>query len=127
MRRVTQRGMMEMRTAWITGALVVATGAIVALAVPVAAPAVLLGMLGPLAVATGSLVAVDRAYRRSPQRVTKLMLKLFLGKIVAFGLYVALAIATLSLDPVWFIGSFTVSFVAFHVAEAAHLQRLFSS
>ena len=84
-------------------------------------------MLGPLVVATGSLVAMDRAYRRSPQRVTKLMLKLFLGKIVAFGLYVALAIATLSLDPVWFIGSFTVSFVAFHMAEAVHLQGLFSN
>ena len=118
---------MEMRTAWITGALVVATGAIVALAVPPVAPAVLLGMLGPLVVATGSLAAMDRAYRRSPERVSKLMLRLFLGKIVAFGAYVALAIAVLSLDPIWFIGSFTVSFIAFHLAEAVHLQRLFSN
>ena len=114
-----------MRTAWIIGALVIAAGAVVALTVPVAAPAVLLGMLGPLVVASGSLVAMDRAYRRSPERVSKLMLRLFLGKMVAFGLYVALAIATLSVDPVWFIGSFTVSFIAFHLAEAAHLQRLF--
>ena len=118
---------MEMRKAWITGVLVAGGGTIVAVAVPAAAPAVLLGMAGPLVVATGSLVAMDRAYRQSPERVSKLMLRLFLGKVVAFGLYVALAIATLSLDPVWFIGSFTVSFVAFHLAEAAHLQRLFSS
>ncbi len=114
-----------MRTLWMVVGLVAASGAIVALAVPATAPAVLLGLAGPLVVATGSLVAMDRAYRRSPERVSKLMLRLFLGKIVAFGLYVALAIATLSLDPVWFIGSFTVSFVALHLAEAAHLQRLF--
>ncbi len=115
-----------MRTAWITGAFIVATGAIVALILPAAAPAVLLGMLGPLVVATGSLVAMDRAYRRSPELVSKVMLRLFLGKVVAFALYVAFALATLSLDPIWFIGSFTVSFVAFHLAEAVHLQRLFS-
>ncbi len=107
--------------------MVVGTGAIVALAVPAAAPAVLLGLAGPLVVATGSLVAMDRAYRRSPERVSKLMLRLFLGKIAAFGLYVVLAVAILSLDPIWFIGSFTVSFVAFHLAEAVHLQRLFSN
>ncbi|MXZ73204.1 MAG: hypothetical protein F4Z04_17105 [Acidobacteria bacterium] len=116
-----------MRTAWITGALVVGAGAVVALAVPAAAPAVLIGIAGPLVVATGSLVAMDRAYRRSPELVSGLMLRLFLGKIVAFGLYVALAIAILSLDPIWFIGSFTVSFVAFHLAEAMHLQRLYSN
>lgn len=116
-----------MRTAWITGATVVATGATVALAVPAAAPALLLGMAGPLVVATGSLVAMDRAYRRSPERVSRLMLRLFLGKVVAFGLYVALAIAVLPLDPIWFIGSFAASFVALHLAEAVQLQRLFST
>ena len=116
-----------MRTAWITGACIVATSAIVAVILPAAAPAVLLGMLGPLGVAVGSLVVMDRAFRRSPELVSKLMLRLFLGKVVAFALYVAFALTTLSLDPLWFTGSFTVSFVAFHLAEAAHLQRLFSN
>jgi hypothetical protein len=39
----------------------------------------------------------------------------------------AATVSMLALDPIWFAGSFTVSFVTLHLAEALHLQRLYTS
>ena len=116
-----------MRTVWYVTAVSVASGTLVAtLVVPDVALEVLLGMAGPLAVSVGSLVLVDRTYRRDPGRVTRLMIRAFVGKLVAFGVYVAVAVSVLSLDAIPFVASFTIYFVALHLAEAAHLQRLFT-
>ena len=110
-----------------TAAVALATGsALAALAVPAAAVEILLGLLAPLAVALGSWRLMERAYRRGPEQLARLMVRAFVGKLVLFGLYMILAVGALSLDAAWFAGSFTISFVVLHLAEAAQLQRLFS-
>lgn len=116
-----------MRGVWLIAALVIAAGAGAAVVAPGAALEVGLGAAGPLVVGVGSLVLMDRAYKRSPERLTRLMVRAFLAKLVFFGLYMALTVGMLSLDVVWFAGSFTVSFVVLHLAEARHLQRLFAA
>lgn len=115
-----------MRGIWLTAALVMAAGAGVAAAMPGAALEVGLGAAAPLAVGVGSLVLMDRVYKRSPERLTRLMVRAFLAKLVFFGIYMTVTVSMLSLDALWFAGSFTVSFVALHLAEALHLQRLFA-
>lgn len=114
-----------MRDVWVAVALVVAAGAVAVWLVPGAALEVLLGMAGPLGVGLGSLVLMERTYKRSPERLTRLMVRAFLAKLVVFGLYMSALVSMLSLDAAWFAGSFTVSFVVLHLAEALHLQRWF--
>ena len=115
-----------MRGIWVAVALVIAAGAVAAALVPGAALEVLLGMAGPVVVGVGSLVLMDRTYKRSPELLTRLMVRAFLAKLVVFGLYMTGAVSMLSLDAIWFAGSFTAAFVGLHLAEAIHLQRLFA-
>ena len=111
----------------IAAGILITASALVALVVADQALEIMLGLPAPIVVALGSWRLMERAYRRGPEQLTRLMVRAFLGKIVMFGIYVTLAVSTLSLDAVWFVGSFTISFVVLHLAEAAQLQRLFSS
>ncbi len=87
---------------------------------------VLYGMLGPLAMVSGSWVLMERAYRRSPQRLTAVMVAAFAGKLVFFGAYVAVMLRVLSLRPRTFVASFTGYFIALYLIEALYLRRLFA-
>ena len=87
---------------------------------------VLYGMLGPLAMVSGSWVLMERAYRRSPQRLTAVMVAAFAGKLVFVGAYVAVMLRVLSLRPRTFVASFTSYFIALYLIEALYLRRLFA-
>ena len=112
--------------AWMIGASVMSSLAAVALVGVTTAVAVLLGMLGPLAMASTSWMLVERAYREHPDRLTSLMVAAFVGKMVFFGAYVIVMLWFLSLPPVPFVVSFTSYFIALHVMEAWSLRRLFA-
>jgi hypothetical protein len=86
--------------------------------------AVLSGMIGPLVVASATWALMKQTYRRDPGLLTPLMLKLFAGKMVFFGAYVAVMLAVLALPAVPFVASFTICFVASHLIEALSLRRL---
>ena len=110
-----------------TAASILTAGSVVAaLVVSDAAVEIMLGLLAPLMVALGSWRLMESAYRRSPERLARLMVRAFLGKLVFFGVYVMMAVGALALDAAWFIGSFAVSFIVLHLAEAVQLQRLFT-
>jgi hypothetical protein len=83
-------------------------------------------MLAPLAIAVGSWVLIERTHRRTPERVTGLMVAGFAGKMVFFGVYVAAMLKGLGLQPVPFVVSFTSYFIALHLMEAFALRRLFA-
>jgi hypothetical protein len=83
-----------------------------------------LGMLGPLAAALVTRIATDRAYRRQPEVLTALMIKAFAAKMLFFGVYIALVLGVVSIQPVPFVVSFTIYFLALHVTEAICLHRL---
>ncbi len=85
----------------------------------------LAGMIAPLVVALGSWVATERVYRRSPERVTSLMIAAFAGKMVFFGTYVIVALRLPSVRAVPFVVSFTSYFIGLHLIEAVWLRRLF--
>ena len=89
--------------------------------------AVVLGIVGPLLVAAVSWVAAVRTWRREPQRLTAVMMAAFAGKMVFFAAYVAFMLSVLSLRPVPFVASFTISFIALHLVEALALRRLLSA
>src|SRR5262249_44574318 len=64
------------------------------------------GMAGPLLAVSGSWLAIERAYRRDPGAVTRLMIAGFGFKIVFFGTYVVVMLRGLALSPVPFVVSF---------------------
>jgi hypothetical protein len=88
---------------------------------------VALGMLGPLAVACGTWVLMERAYRRRPEQLTAVMIVAFAGKMVFFAAYVAIMIRGVAVRPVPFMASFTGFFIGLYVIEALYLKRLFAS
>lgn len=108
-----------------SAALVLAAGgALVALVVPDAAVEIVLGLAAPLVVALGSWRLMESAYRRSPERLSRLMVRAFLGKLVFFAVYLTVTVGAFPLDRTWFIGAFAISFVVLHLTEAVQLQRL---
>ena len=108
----------------IAALLLTAGGALAALVVSGAAVEIALGLLAPLVVALGSWRLMESAYRRSPERLSRLMVRAFLAKLVFFGVYLFVTVGALSLDRTWFIAAFAISFVVLHLAEAMQLQRL---
>jgi hypothetical protein len=88
---------------------------------------VVFGMLAPLVIAIGTWVLIEQTYRRTPERVTGLMVAGFAAKMVFFGVYVAVMLKGLALQPVPFVVSFTSYFIALHLMEAFALRRLFAN
>jgi hypothetical protein len=86
---------------------------------------VLLGMLGPLLLASGSWVLIERTYRERPQALLSVMIASFAFKLVFFGIYVATMIRVVALKPVPFIASFTGYLAGLYLMEALYLRRLF--
>jgi hypothetical protein len=109
----------------IVGASVAGGFGAVALARPSVLAEVLLGMAGPLVVAVASWELTQQTYRRRPERLTRLMVAAFAGKLVFFGAYVTVMLAGASLEPLPFVVSFTASFIGLLVVEALCLRRLF--
>lgn len=112
---------------WMIGGCIASWLAVAAVIEPRTGIEVLLGMLGPLAMASGTWVLVERTYRQNPLRVTPVMVTAFAGKMVFFAAYVALMLTVLPLRPVPFVASFTVYFVALYLVEALGLRRLFTA
>ena len=110
---------------WMAGASLLSWLATTALVDRRTGVEIFFGMLGPLAAASGTWVVTERACRRSPERVTSLMIAGFGTKILFFGAYVAVMLRGLSVRPIPFVTSFTVYFVALYATEAFCLRRLF--
>jgi hypothetical protein len=90
-------------------------------------PEVLWGMIGPLAVAVVSWLAVERAWAARPEGVLGLLLGGMAIKLIFFAAYVFVMLRVLSLRPVPFVASFTGYFIALHNIEALFMKRLFTS
>ncbi len=119
--------MKAMTQVWLMTVGSVVAWLVASLSASEASVALLLGMLAPLAVVTTSLLLIDRGYRREPSRLTSLMIKAFMGKIVFVGTYVTLMMGVLAVPVVPFITSFTASFIVLYLVEALYLRRLFTS
>jgi hypothetical protein len=87
-------------------------------------PELLFGMLGPLVGVCASWVAIARAARGTPERLTAVMMIGFAAKMVLFGAYVAVMLRGVELRPVPFVAAFTGYFIALYAMEALFLRRL---
>jgi uncharacterized membrane protein YozB (DUF420 family) len=87
---------------------------------------ILFGMLGPLAVVSGTWLLAAWIYREHPQQLTGLMATAFVLKMTFFGTYVALMLGVMRLRAVPFVASFTGYFIGLYLIEALYLKRLFS-
>ena len=96
-----------------------------ALVEPLARVDVLLGMVGPLLMASGSWVLTERTYRERPGALTSVMIGAFAFKLVFFGVYLALMLRVVGLSPMPFVGSFTGYLAGLYLMEALYLRRLF--
>ena len=83
------------------------------------------GMIGPLVAVVVTWFVVTRAHRRNPAGVQRVMLGAFFAKFVFFGLYVVVMIKVFGFEPVPFVVSFAVSFLALYALQAVMLARLF--
>jgi hypothetical protein len=90
------------------------------------AVAALSGMLGPLTLVVASRWLTAETYRRTPERVTSVMIAAFGVKMLFIGVYVTVMLLVLSLRPIPFVASFTVYFVLLYAVEALYLKRLFA-
>lgn len=109
--------------AWMIGGSLISWGAVTLAGGAGLNPELALGMAGPLASASATWVAVERAHASSPTRVTGVLIAGFIAKMVFFGGLVGL-VAVLGLRPRPFVISFAVYFIALHVLEAFYLRRL---
>jgi len=99
--------------------------ALISLMFPQVTVEILLGMLGPLLSALGTLMLVDRTYRKAPQKLTSLMTQAFMGKMLLYGVYVSVIVGFYSFQAVPFAVSFTLYFIGLHLTEALYFQSLF--
>jgi hypothetical protein len=86
-----------------------------------------LGMAGPLVAELATWVVVERTHKRRPEQVSGQLLRAFLGKVVFFGVYVAVALTAGPVRPLPFVVSFTGYFLALHLTAAVGLRRLFAT
>jgi hypothetical protein len=86
---------------------------------------VLCGMLGPLVMVGGTIVAAQRTVSRNPEALMSMMVGAFAGKMVFFAAYIAVMLRLLSLHPAPFVVGFTSYFIALYLMAALYLRRLF--
>jgi hypothetical protein len=87
-------------------------------------PELWLGMLGPLASAVVSWIAMQRQHNRRPEGLTALMIKAFAAKMVFFAGYITVLVSFDLVQPIPFVVSFAGYFIALHMVEAIGLRRL---
>jgi hypothetical protein len=110
--------------AWMAGVGVAGWLAALAVFGARAHPEVLVGMLGPLAAAGASWIAMVRAALAGPRALTRVMMLALGAKMVWFGAYVVVVLRAFDLRPMPFVVSFVCFFVALYVMEAVWLRRL---
>ncbi len=113
-----------MNILWYILVLCVGSWGLVSWMVPKAVVEIFLGMLIPLLVAIGTIVLVERTYQKDARRLTALLTKAFVGKMLLYGVYVAVIVGFYAFQPVPFAISFTVYFTGLHLAEALYLKTL---
>ena|SRR5688572_4528211 len=110
--------------AWMAAASLLSWLAVTAVGGDRVHPEALFGLLGPLASACVTWVAVEWTWRSAPERLTGVMIIGFAVKLVFFGVYLGIALRVLSLRPVPFVGAFVSYFVALYAMQALFLMRL---
>ena len=107
-----------------TGACLLTWLAVTGIAGPPVHPEIFYGMAGPLVSACLTWVAVERAHRQGPERVTRVLMAGFAAKMVFFGAYLVVMLRVADLRPMPFVAGFTGYLIGLYMMEAFFLTRL---
>ncbi len=86
---------------------------------------IFLGMIAPLVIGILSIVYIDDVQKKSPEKVTNVMLKTFAGKMIFYGAYFIYIFTFYTFTPIPFILSFAGYFITLHICEALFLKSIF--
>lgn len=87
---------------------------------------IFLGMIAPLIIGIMSIILLSIAHQKSSEKVNKIMIKLFAGKMVFYALYFIYIFTFYTFNPMPFILSFTGYFITLHISEALFLRSVFN-
>ncbi len=88
---------------------------------------IFLGMIAPLIIGVISILFISNVQKKSPEKVTNILLKTFMGKMIFYGAYFIYIFTFYSFTPIPFIISFVGYFITLHVCEALFLKSIFLS
>lgn len=105
---------------------VISCGLCTVVLAPDAAGATFLGMIAPLVVGLATIQLVEWTVRGDIQTLTARMTGAFIVKMAFYAVYVLVVVRVLAVDPVPFVVSFAVYFVALQNIEALYFRTLFA-
>ncbi|MDA1094326.1 MAG: hypothetical protein O3A25_13800 [Acidobacteria bacterium] len=105
---------------------VASCGLVTSLVAPHAAAAALMGMAAPLIIGIATILMVERTTQHAPEALTSRMTIAFLAKMLFYAAYVSVVIALVTTNPLPFMLSFTVYFIALQITEALYFKTLFT-
>ena len=83
------------------------------------------GMIAPLLVGVTTVLIVTHTHNKEPRRVTNLLVKALIAKMVLYGVYIVVIVVILGFDPLAFIVSFAGFFILLHGLEAIYFTKTF--
>lgn len=86
---------------------------------------IFLGMMAPLIVGIISILVLSAMHKKSPERVTNVLIKSFGIKMIFYGMYFIYIFTFYTFNPMPFILSFVGYFVTLHICEALFLRSIF--
>ncbi|MFQ6678601.1 MAG: hypothetical protein ACE5D0_09830 [Fidelibacterota bacterium] len=88
---------------------------------------IFLGMIAPLIIGIVSILFISDVQKKSPEKVTNILIKTFLVKMIFYGVYFIYIFTFYTFNPKPFIISFTGYFLTLHVSEALFLKTIFTN
>ena len=86
---------------------------------------IFLGMVAPLIIGLISVFKIKSIFLNFPQKLTSFMIKSFVVKMIAYGIYIVGIVTFSTFNPPQFFISFIFYFGALHVLEALFISSVF--
>lgn len=86
---------------------------------------IFLGMIVPLIIGVLSILSISIVHKKSPEKVTNVMIKSFAVKMIIYGGYFICIFTFYTFNPMPFILSFSGYFITLHLGEALFLRSNF--
>lgn len=88
---------------------------------------IFIGMIAPLIIGVVSVLYISYIQKKSQEKLTNILLKAFMGKMIFYGAYFIYIFTFYTFTPIPFILSFVGYFITLHVCEALFLKSIFLS
>lgn len=86
---------------------------------------IFLGMIAPLTIGMISMAILFHQHQNHSTKLTSVLIKLFITKLIIYGVYFYWLFTFYTFTPIPFVISFTGYFVTLHIGEALFLKSIF--